>query len=381
MSKSNLSNLLIKIGKRDIPVENRKAILEHDREIKANGLADNTRITYLIILDNFALSVKKPFKDISKDEIMTYLNNLSLDFKASSVNLYGVCLKRFYKWLNGNEEYPTNIKWLKTTDKNKNKNGKLPEELLTIVEIKKMAQVANNPRDKAIVMVLYESACRVSELVNLKLKHITFDNYGAKLLVKGGKTGDRVIRVMTSAQELALWLNYHNDRENPEAPLFINISNKDYGKRLDVRGVWFLLKDLAKLAGIKKRVYPHLLRHTRLTELAKLGFTEAELRVFAGWSGGSKTPEIYIHLSSRDIDDKLLAVHGKIALKDVDKELLKPQVCYRCNEENPISLSFCKKCHYPLSIKGMEKVEAWKKLIHEEIERRLALADITLNAP
>ena len=55
----------------------------------------------------------------------------------------------------------------------------LPEELLTEEEVKRLAEAAENPRDRDFILTLYESGCRVGELISLRLKHVQFDNYGA----------------------------------------------------------------------------------------------------------------------------------------------------------------------------------------------------------
>jgi len=70
----------------------------------------------------------------------------------------------FYKWLLGNdEEFPPVIKWLKP--RLKNEKHKLPEELLTVEEVQLLANATTNPRDKALILILYESGCRIGELL------------------------------------------------------------------------------------------------------------------------------------------------------------------------------------------------------------------------
>ena len=60
----------------------------------------------------------------------------------------------------------------------------------------------NDPRDKALVMTLYVSGCGVGEILSLRVKHVTFDEFGAVLMV-AGKTGERRVRVVSSASETA----------------------------------------------------------------------------------------------------------------------------------------------------------------------------------
>jgi integrase len=101
-------------------------------------------------------------------------------------------LKKFFRWLRNSEDYPEEVKWIKA--RVKNSNPKLPEELLTEDEIRRIVSAAENPRDKTLVLVLYETGCRIGELLSLRIKNIQFDEYGALLLLSG-KTGQRRVRV------------------------------------------------------------------------------------------------------------------------------------------------------------------------------------------
>ncbi|RLI25127.1 hypothetical protein DRO57_04885, partial [Candidatus Bathyarchaeota archaeon] len=95
---------------------------------------------------------------------------------------YKITPKKFYRWLRKidvREVYPEEVSWIRTTIKNGDKI--LPSEILTEDEIKKMAQCASNLRDKALVLVFYESGARVGELLRLRMKQVSFDDYGVIL--------------------------------------------------------------------------------------------------------------------------------------------------------------------------------------------------------
>jgi site-specific recombinase XerC len=70
-----------------------------------------------------------------------------------------------------------------------------------------------------------------------------------------------------------------------------------------------LMKDKASMVGISKRIYPHLLRHTRTTELARF-LTDREMCVYFGWWKNSRMPGYYSHLSFKDLDAKILELNG-----------------------------------------------------------------------
>jgi hypothetical protein len=110
------------------------------------------------------------------------------------------------------------------------------------------------------------------------------------------------------------------------------------------------LKEIVDRAGIKKRVYPHLFRHSRATHLAN-HLTESQLKQYLGWVQGSSMASVYVHLSGRDVDQALLALNGINANKEKEAEKFKAIDCPRCkNRNSPIS-KFCSSCGLALDVK------------------------------
>lgn len=270
-----------------------------------------TRQGRLITLRQLALFINKDFNDMTKKDIENFVSSLG-ELQPKTWSTKGAFIKSFFKWIYNSDFYPPNVRWIKTSVKSK--DNKLPTDLLTKDEINSMVEAADNPRDKALVLLLYESACRAGEIANLRLKDITFDEYGAVIIVNG-KTGMRRVRLIDYVQDLILWIENHPSKNDREAPLFVSFSSRTFGKGLESGAFGSLITDLAKKAGIKKRVHPHLFRHTRLTELAK-DFTESELKVIAGWTGSSTMAGIYVHLSGGDIEKKMLEKHDLIENKE-----------------------------------------------------------------
>jgi ribosomal protein L40E len=232
------------------------------------------------------------------------------------------------------------------------KNSTLPEEILTEEEIKRIAEAAFTIRDKAFVLALYESGARIGEFLPLKLKHVSFDKYGAILRVTG-KTGDRRIRLVASALPLQRWIEEHPDKDNPEAFLWCKIPSYDNNpKRSAKRHLSYgfisrLLRELAEKAGVKKKVNPHAFRHARATFMAR-HLKEPEMREFFGWGKDSEMPSIYVHLSGRDVDSSVLAVYGIKEAKEDQEPVLKVVTCQRCHEPNDPASRFCRRCGLPL---------------------------------
>jgi integrase len=162
-------------------------------------------------------------------------------------------------------------------------------DVLTMHEINQIINASHSMRNSCMFSVLYEGGLRVQELQSISASSTIFDGHGAIIQVEG-KTGVRCIRLVQSARQLKELL-----KENPHP---FNVSETFINKRL---------KELAARVGIKKRIYPHLLRHTRATHLAT-HLTDREMCLFFGWAEDSGMPRHYSHLSMRDLDQKMISL-------------------------------------------------------------------------
>ncbi|MFH0884360.1 MAG: tyrosine-type recombinase/integrase, partial [Candidatus Micrarchaeota archaeon] len=266
--------------------ENKQVIVSFSkgRLAKGSGHGRVAKVVYGMRL--LARLLKKPFAKATKEDLVAVVGELesNLDYSEYTRLDYKIILKMFFKWLKGNDEtFPPEINWLKP--KLKNEKHKLPEDLITEDEVIRLVNASSQPRDRAIVLVLYESGCRIGELLSLNMGNIKFDQYGAVLRVTG-KTGDRRVRIISSAPALASWINIYDRAQDPKAPLWPPRSTckktRNSIQCLDHRSVYKLLQTLGEKAGIKKHIHPHLFRHSRATALASK-LTEAQMKEHFGW--------------------------------------------------------------------------------------------------
>ncbi len=246
----------------------------------------------------------------------------------------------------------------------KNNRKKLPEELLTRTEIKKMIEASDHPRDKAIISLLYEGGLRIGELASLKIKNVVFDDYGAVIKVKG-KTGERRVRIVSSSSLLAKWIEMHPERRNKNASLWVNLSTNYKKKGITYQGVSQKIKNIAKKAGVDKKITPHLFRHSRATHLAR-DLTEAEMNEYFGWVQGSDMPATYVHLSGRDVDDKILQIHGLKSKDNAREDEMKAKECPRCKHINSPTDRFCSRCGAVLDEEEMVKLQMKSKRLRKD---------------
>jgi integrase/recombinase XerD len=337
----------------DVSDEDKASILGLVDHLLAKNIGKRRALKYinhLIVICRFA---KVPLGSLNRKTIEPLIGKINAaNYTEHTKHDCKVILKKYFQWLRGSsedeQEYPEEVRWIKATLKKKHL---LPEALLSIDEIKRLVEAAENLRDKALILVHYESGCRIGETLGLKILHVTSDEYGAVLRVNG-KTGPRRVRIIASAPALSLWLSVHPFRNNSDAPLWVGVGTVGRNEALSYDGARALLRRLAKKIGLNKRIYSHLMRHSRATELASF-LTEAQMKEFLGWVQGSDMPSTYVHLSGRNVDGALLKAHG-IQLNE-DKTIkigLSIVKCPRCRKESGSEAKFCPFCGIALDIKA-----------------------------
>ncbi|MDO8339400.1 MAG: phage integrase N-terminal SAM-like domain-containing protein, partial [Candidatus Burarchaeum sp.] len=129
--------------------ENRTMLEDFDREKAAQGASEGTRYMYLFCLTKLARHFNgKAFRALSKADLIDFFEHWKA-YKSPSLK---VGVKAFFTWLN-NGSYPEQVAWLKTHGFERRK---LPEDILTQEEVKQLADTALNPRDRALILLLYE---------------------------------------------------------------------------------------------------------------------------------------------------------------------------------------------------------------------------------
>jgi integrase/recombinase XerD len=347
---------------RKVSVHNRSKILEFLDYLETQQISLPRRIRYLQNISKLAAILRVNFEGATKSQIESaILKHGRLDLADETKIQFKIMVKRFYRWLEdpNDEEYPPQVKWIKTTTRDS--ALPLPEDVLSEKDVETLLNVAEYSRDKAFVAMLFDLGTRVGEFLSIQRKNIVFDELGAVVVVDG-KTGQRRQRLILSVPFVAEWLNDHPDKR-PEAPLWIHHAqgcHEEGPVALDYYAARKLLMRLQRKAGIQKPINPHAFRHARATHLANY-LTEAQLKKIFGWTQNSRMPGRYVHLSGRDVDEALLRVHGLQAKVEERKADLTVVQCVRCDQKNSTIHKFCTRCGMALDLKAALELDEIKK--------------------
>ena len=164
-------------------------------------------------------------------------------------------------------------------------------------------------RNRAIIECLYSCGLRVSELVSLKISNIEYDDNIIKVIGKGNK--QRIIPLSKTLKKyLQNYIQYIRSKQKPNKEnidiVFLNRRNKQMSRVM----IFNIIKQQTNLAGIKKNVSPHTLRHSFATHLVEGG---ADLRVVQEMLGHANitTTEIYTHLNSQYLREEIINYHPR----------------------------------------------------------------------
>lgn len=212
---------------------------------------------------------------------------------------------------------------------------------------------------------------RSHEVTGMRVKHVKFDKFGAEVYVPSTKSQALWLRVIDSVPLLQAWLEQHPDRENREAYLF---PGRNEGEPLSHAAFYLHLRAVSIHAHIKKKVSPHILRHSRLKWLKKYGseygISDSIIcEAYGRWSpkNAHKMLDRYGRIDPHDANEIILKAHGKLRKEDVIAEsLTEPQACPRCKADNDSLSRYCRVCGMVL-----DEEEAVKLMDRDEELRRI----------
>ena len=256
---------------------------------------------------DFLFEMKIDYKDVNKLVIRNYMEKRArhVTYRGTPESTRSIrramsSLKKFYAFLKFRKYVNSNPFELVVSPK---KHDKMPEvlyesQILKLIEVNNERNDELKERDQALLLVMYTSGLRCSEVVNLKLSDIDFNQRIMNIIGKGNK--QRLVPFSPSARDnMVIYARGLRKKlkllsDEPNDYFFLNAR----GNKLTTRGLEFIMQSVVKKTGLSLGInlHPHVLRHTFATHLLENG---ADLRVIQELLGHESinTTQIYTHFS------------------------------------------------------------------------------------
>ena len=336
---------------------------------RCNHVNERTRHTYEARLRNFPSPTRLTIK---------WFNSRIQDISPHTAQAELVTIRMFKSWEGASRDILDTWKKQKTNGTGKLSLRKLTKSVTVADiykpdELEKIFGACTTIRNRALIEVFYESAVRAGELISMRLENTQFDKDGIATLLVSGKTGIREVYLNHSVPALRKWINTHPLRKEGRGPLwtFANISKPI--KRPTLYNLVNAIIKRANLGRTPKKI-GHMFRHTRITELVKLGWRGQALNKLVGWTENSNMESIYVHLSNQDVKDQMRVMFGK----DVEPihPMLTSNECPNCKSPHSQSEVICENCSFPLTQEKLVKAVFDKKENKRTEYRIKALEDM-----
>jgi integrase/recombinase XerD len=278
--------------------------------IVEKGLSKNTIEAYSHGLSRFLNHLREKgvqeIRDVGKFDVRGFLLALKKEnLSAKTIVRNLVAIRTFFRFLVQEGILETNP----VEDLESPKVAKTLPEILTLKEIEQLLEQPNlqtplGMRDRAMLEILYATGMRVSELTHLPTHQVNLEGGYVLLYGKGSKE-----RIVPLGSEAIKWVTLYlkesrgilaKGKESPS--LFINRS----GKGMSRQRFWKNLKDYGQKAGLRKRITPHLLRHSFASHLLEGGADLRSVQMMLGHADISST-QIYTHVTG----ERLKKIHQR----------------------------------------------------------------------
>lgn len=258
--------------------------------LKLRGLANGTINLAMRTIDHFNRYMRKPFKEVTTNDIRFYIASRDMEHHVSKATLNrergAIC--RFYQWLFDEEYIPKNparrVEPIKVEKRLK--------KAFTPVEVELMRNACIKPKEKAVFELLLSTGCRVTELTLLSMEN--YDQQSGSITVIG--KGNKERRVFVNARAKVAIDNYLKVKPHIVGPIICGLHG--VGTGMTSNGIQKMVKEIAKRAGVA-HAHPHKFRRTAATFAIKQGMEINNVRIFLGHSDIGTT-QGYIDVSGMD---------------------------------------------------------------------------------
>lgn len=276
-----------------------------DYLLNVRRYSSNTVSSYSFDICDFTKFIRglgKIFKDIKVDDVKSWILDLTeRQIGKGSIKRKMSSLKSFYAWMYLQKKVDSDpfeyVHSPKATHALPDFFSEKEIDSLLVANEKRTDKLKD--RDQALLMLMFASGLRASEVVNLTFNQVDFDNRIMKVSGKGNK--DRLVPFTNSAKEAML--NYINGLrkdllKKDTKYIFLNFQ----GNKMTVRGLEYILDEIEAKTGLYGKIHPHMLRHSFATKMLNRG---ADLRTIQELLGHSsiETTSIYTHVAYENMKE------------------------------------------------------------------------------
>lgn len=352
--------------------ENKQIVKRFIMNCRQEGLAKSTLTHYTNQLKRMIqhlsdIGYVRAINQLDQDrfnELLMYLED-EMNLSPAELRNYKKVVKKLYGFLYG-DDIPS---WVRKLKLGSVETPIQPQDLPTQEELDKMLAASTNPRDRALLSVLCDSGMRVGALASCRIKGVESTQYGVILYIsqtsKSNKTTPaKGIPLTWSSGYLQQWIAVHPLREDPEAPLWITLNKNQ--EPLSYKTIRITIKNIAKKAGIKRRIHPHLFRHKAITGWILEGQNEQIINHRAGWTKSSNQMyKVYGNFTDQEMNEKVYDFYG---LKTEDKKQVTLKKCPRCSNVLRPSDKFCSQCSLVLDRQAMDEIKKYEDKLPEILQ-------------
>lgn len=317
----------------DMIPENKKLILDFIRDCalgktvigrSKKKIGPATCLKYINAFRILCKVFDKSFHDVTQKDMEKFVQDLEDDrIRCKSGKPYSEetktglkkAIRKFWKWKDGNNRtYPELVEWIDTYVSVKD----VPA--LIRAEVEKMIDHTADSRNRALIMVLFDSGARIEELLNVRLKkeHLFWkEEVGCYMIrLEFSKTKPRTISLPLSTKLLKSWLEVHPGKDNPSAQLF----------PLSYPNLRMILQRIGRKA-LGKRVTPHMLRHSSATYYANRLKNQYKLCYRYGWTMASNMVNRYIDREGiLEVETPEIVKNDEISTANRENQALKEEL-------------------------------------------------------
>lgn len=242
---------------------------------RIEGCSDRTIAYYCSTVEHFICSIDEPIRTVPTETIRAYLADYQNRNNCSKVTVDNIRrnISSFFSWLE-EEDYILKSPMRRI---HKIKTAKVVKQVISDEGIEILRDSCSQPRDLAIIDILYSTGIRVGELVSLNISDIDFEQRECIVFGKGGKER----RVYFDAKTKIHLQNYLRTRSDDNPALFVTLDAPH--KRLKISGVEIRLRELGRKNNLEK-IHPHKFRRTMATRAIDKGMPIEQVQKILGHS-------------------------------------------------------------------------------------------------